>query len=365
MTQETTGDSNGLPEGVSEASNPHARRESESADPQHSAALTQRSGATTTTDDVIESDADSSPTDRQEILSEDNSTCHISVMPDEVVSMLAEINPDVIVDGTFGGGGHSRRLLDSLENSKLVILGLDRDPEVSIRYEQNPFQDDRLTVFLGSYEKTPQAMEAMGVKKIDAMVLDLGLSSDQLADRNRGFSFTHSDSALDLRFDQETGHTAAQWLAWKNEKEIADAIYQYGEERYSRRIAREVVARRRKENAVRTVSDMVDVCRRCVPRSRNHDIHPATRTFQALRIVVNDELSALERTLQSAADWFRPGGRMAIISFHSLEDRIVKQAFREDERWQPLTKKPLRPSDSEVQMNPRSRSAKMRVAQRV
>jgi len=286
-------------------------------------------------------------------------------MPDEIVTNLTEINPEVVVDGTFGAGGHSRRLLAANPQPDLVLIGLDRDPMVTHQYEQRPFDDPRMTLFVGSYEKTPQAMKAMEVDSIDAMVLDLGLSSDQLANRQRGFSFTHEESPLDLRFDQETGHTAAEWLAWSNEKEIADAIYQYGEERCSRRIAREVVARRRREDPVRTVGQMSEVCRQCVPRSRNHDIHPATRTFQALRIVVNDELGALERTLSKAADWFKPGGRFAIISFHSLEDRMVKQAFRDDERWSPLTKKPLRPTDQEVSSNPRSRSAKLRIAERI
>jgi 16S rRNA (cytosine1402-N4)-methyltransferase len=218
-----------------------------------------------------------------------------------------------------------------------------------------------LNVFLGSYEKIPKALEAMELAAADVIFLDVGLSSDQLEDNDRGFSFL-SDAPLDLRFDPESGNTAAEWLAYKRENEIADTIYQFGEERCSRRIAREIIARRRKENPVRTVNDLVDVCRRCVPKPKNHDIHPATRTFQALRIAVNDELGALERTLAAAPDWLAPGGRMIVISFHSLEDRIVKNAFRDDNRWEILTKKPLRPSDDEVRMNPRSRSAKMRVA---
>jgi 16S rRNA (cytosine1402-N4)-methyltransferase len=284
-------------------------------------------------------------------------------MPDEIVHWLSEINPRVIVDGTYGGGGHSELLLSALPAGDGVIIGLDRDPAVSERVE-NESLDPRISVFLGSYEQVPKAMAAMDVEAVDAMVLDLGLSSDQLADRDRGFSFTE-DGPLDLRFDPETGHPASDWLAWKKEQEIADAIYQFGEERFSRRIAREIIARRRKEDPVQTVDQLVDVCRRCVPRSKNHDIHPATRTFQALRIAVNDELGILTRTLSEAAKWFSPGGRLAVISFHSLEDRIVKNAFRDDECWEVLTKKPLRPSDEEVRRNPRSRSAKLRVAQRV
>ena len=285
-------------------------------------------------------------------------------MPDEIVHWLGEISPNVIVDGTYGGGGHSRLLLKQLPPEQGQIIGLDRDPAVSERVESEE-HDRRLTVFLGSYEKIPKALAAVDVPMADAVLLDLGLSSDQLADPNRGFSFTKSSAELDLRFDPESGQSAAQWLAWHKEDEIANAIYQYGEERYSRRIAREIVARRRREDGVKTVEDLVDVCRRCVPRSKNHDIHPATRTFQALRIVVNDELGALERTLQSAPDWISENGRLAIISFHSLEDRIVKNAFRDDPRWNVLTKKPLRPSEEEIQQNPRSRSAKLRVAERV
>lgn len=290
-------------------------------------------------------------------------SCHVSVMPDEVVEWLYHESRHVYVDGTYGGGGHSARLLECGSDHRQMVIGLDRDPVVSERVESQKL-DPRLSVFLGSYEQTPKAMSAMNVEKIDAMVLDLGLSSDQLADRSRGFSFTE-DGPLDLRFDPENGHPASDWLAWKREQEIADAIYQFGEERYSRRIAREIIALRRKESPIRTVNDLVNVCRRCVPRSKNHDIHPATRTFQALRIAVNDELQILSRTLAAAADWFTPTGRLAVISFHSLEDRIVKNAFRDDDRWEVLTKKPLRPSESEVRANPRSRSAKMRVAQRV
>lgn len=285
-------------------------------------------------------------------------------MPDEIVHWLGEISPNVIVDGTYGGGGHSRLLLKQLPPEQGQIIGLDRDPAVSERVESEE-HDRRLTVFLGSYEKIPKALAAVDVPMADAALLDLGLSSDQLADPNRGFSFTKTSAELDLRFDPESGQSAAQWLAWHKEDEIANAIYQYGEERYSRRIAREIVARRRREDGVKTVEDLVDVCRRCVPRSKNHDIHPATRTFQALRIVVNDELGALERTLQSAPDWISENGRLAIISFHSLEDRIVKNAFRDDPRWNVLTKKPLRPGEEEIQQNPRSRSAKLRVAERV
>ncbi len=282
-------------------------------------------------------------------------------MPGEVLKWLGEISPRVIVDGTYGGGGHSSLLLKSLPDNGCVI-GMDRDPAVSERAEVESL-DPRLHVFLGSYQQVPKALDALGLDCIDAMLLDLGLSSDQLADQQRGFSFA-ADGPLDLRFDPENGIPADLWLARHSETEIADAIYQFGEERYSRRIARMVIARARDKRPVKTVRDLVEICRQSVPRSKNHDIHPATRTFQALRIVVNDELGILERTLNCAPDWIRPGGRMAVINFHSLEDRIVKNAFREDDRWNVLTKKPIRPSEQEVASNPRSRSAKLRVAER-
>ena len=288
-------------------------------------------------------------------------SCHVSVMPDEIVDWISGCSPRVVVDGTFGGGGHSALLLDVVPLDGLVI-GLDRDPAVLARVEGEPSRE-RLSVFVGSYESTAKALKASGIDRADAMVLDLGLSSDQLADRERGFSF-QIDGPLDLRFDPETGIPASEWLARKSEKEIADAIYRFGEERFSRRIARQIIQAARDRTPVRTVNELVEICRRCVPRSKNHEIHPATRTFQALRIAVNDELGILQRSLANAPDWLNPGGRLAVISFHSLEDRIVKNAFRDDDRWNVLTKKPLRPTEEEVSENPRARSAKLRVAER-
>jgi len=298
--------------------------------------------------------------DEQEISEPQRNTIHVPVMPKEIVEWIGEVSPRVIIDGTYGGGGHTHLLLDAVGPSGQVIA-LDRDPAVTARHEAHP-SDPRITLYLGSYRKAGQALEASDLDCADAMILDLGLSSDQLADQDRGFSFTEVEAPLDLRFDPESGRSAAQWLASNREVDIADAIYRYGEERCSRRIAREIVARRRRENPVQSVGDLVEVCRRCVPRPKNHQIHPATRTFQALRIAVNDELGELEQTLKDIPNWIRPGGRIAIISFHSLEDRIVKNAFREDDRFAVLTRKPLRPSESEVRNNPRSRSAKLRVA---
>ena len=289
------------------------------------------------------------------------SSIHVSVMPAEVTEWIAACHPATVIDGTYGGGGHSRRLLQVVPTDGLVI-GIDRDPQVLSRVESED-HDERLTVFLGSYEKAERAMEHCGVKAVDALLLDLGLSSDQLADRDRGFSF-NEDGPLDLRFDPESGTPASRWLAQRTEKEIADTIYQFGEERYSRRIAKAIIERARARSPVQTVDQLVQICRRCVPRAKNHDIHPATRTFQALRIAVNDELEILTRTLAQAPNWIAPGGRIAVISFHSLEDRITKCAFRDDHRWNVLTRRPLVPTEDEVRQNPRSRSAKLRVAER-
>ena len=307
-------------------------------------------------------------------------TEHVSVMPDEIVHWIGETHPRTIVDGTYGGGGHTHLLLDVLPKAERssqqehggvsglspLIIGMDRDPAVIARDDVagGPGSDPRIELFLGSYEKSPAALEHCGRSHADGFVLDLGLSSDQLADRARGFSFTLEEAELDLRFDPESDIPAYEWLAYHSERQIADAIYQFGEERYSRRIAKMIILRAKDRSPVRTVGDLVEICRRCVPRGKNHDIHPATRTFQALRIAVNDELGILQRTLASAADWIAPGGRVAAISFHSLEDRIVKNAFRDDERWTILTKKPLRPTEQETRDNPRSRSAKLRVAER-
>ncbi len=289
-------------------------------------------------------------------------SCHVSVMPQEIIDWLSPIQPRHVVDGTLGGGGHMRLLLTSIP-SITRLIALDRDP-VPVKRVRDGGYDPRLSPYQASYENTPAAMRDCEVETIDAMVLDLGLSSDQLEDRERGFSFV-AGGPLDLRFDPTTGIPASQWLAQKTEKDIADTIYAFGEERFSRRIARRIAERRAERKPVTTVEQIVEICRQSVPRSKNHDIHPATRTMQALRIAVNDELGILERTLRVCADWFAPGGRMAIISFHSLEDRLAKNAFREDQRWNVLTKKPLRPSDEEIQTNPRSRSAKLRVAERI
>lgn len=282
-------------------------------------------------------------------------------MPAEIVHWLRPESGGVIFDGTFGAGGHSIALAERLPEGGRV-LAVDRDP-AAVAQADALIGTRPIEVYCGSYHRLDRVLRAAGVAAVDGVVLDLGLSSDQLADRDRGFSFA-ADGPLDLRFDPSSGPSASDFLASSTEQQIADTIYQFGEERYSRRIAKQIVLRRQQRQPVRKVADLVEICRRCVPRSKNHDIHPATRTFQALRIAVNEELSILQAALRLIPDLVNPGGRIAIISFHSLEDRPVKEAFRNDPRLEALTKKPIVASEAELAQNPRSRSAKMRVARR-
>ena len=287
---------------------------------------------------------------------------HVPVMLDEVVQWLAPCPGAVLVDGTLGGGGHTRALAERVgETGK--VLALDRDPAAVEAARQN-LAGLPVEVVNANYADLPEVIGQLGIEKVDGVIFDLGLSSDQLADRERGFSFD-SDGPLDLRFDPTSGQSASRLVNRMNPKHLADLIYQYGEERHSRRIARAICERRRKK-AIETARDLAELVRRCVPRSRSgRQIDPATRTFQALRIAVNEELKWLDVALGRTADCLRPGGRFAVISFHSLEDRRVKEAFRDDERYRPLTKKPIRPTEEETTRNGRARSAKLRIAERV
>lgn len=282
-------------------------------------------------------------------------------MPGEVLAQLAPQPGQLMVDGTLGGAGHARSIVERLQpNGRLIAL--DRDPG-PIAAATKSLAGLPVSIAQANFSELPAILEEIGCGKVDGILLDLGLSSDQLADEARGFSFL-SEGPLDLRFDQEEGRSAAKILEQMPEERLADLIFEFGEERYSRRIARAVVAARR-EAPIKTAKALADLVARVVPRSRDTErIHPATRTFQALRIAVNDELGSLEKALREYPDCLKPGGRLAIITFHSLEDRRVKEAFRYDPRWTPLTKKPLVPSEEEIAANPRARSAKLRVAER-
>ncbi len=268
-----------------------------------------------------------------------------------------------VVDGTLGGGGHTRLLAEAVGSGGRVIA-LDRDAAALARAERE-LAGLPVMISQSNFCELPEVLAVAGVDAVDGILLDLGLSSDQLADDERGFSFD-SEGLLDLRFDDQQGEPAWRLLQRLREENLANLIYEYGEERHSRRIAREIVARRHGD-PIRTARQLSELVRRCTPRGKGPTrdrIHPATRTFQALRIAVNDELKSLELALARLPECLREGGRLAIISFHSLEDRRVKEAFRDDDRLTVLTRKPIRPGDEEVDRNPRSRSAKLRVAAR-
>ena len=284
---------------------------------------------------------------------------HVPVMLAEIVHWLDPQPGQVLVDGTLGGGGHTRALAEQVGDRGRVIA-LDRDPAALAAAEQN-LAGLPVTLVESNFSDLPEVLKQLELSHVDGIVLDLGLSSDQLADRERGFSFD-ADGPLDLRFNTGEGAPASRMLERLSAEHLADLIYHYGEERYSRRIARAIVERRRSE-PIETSRDLAELVRRCVPRGNTRDrIDPATRTFQALRIAVNEELKSLEVVLKRIPDCLIEGGRAAIISFHSLEDRLVKDAFRDDDRYEVLTKKPIRPTDAEIAQNPRSRSAKLRVA---
>jgi 16S rRNA (cytosine1402-N4)-methyltransferase len=286
---------------------------------------------------------------------------HVPVMLDEVLAWLAPRPGQILVDGTLGGGGHTRALAEKVGPAGLVIA-LDRDPGAVLAGQQN-LASLSVRVVQANYRDLATVLAELGVEPVSGVLLDLGLSSDQLADRERGFSFD-ADGPLDLRFDPSAGETAGELVNRLREQALADLIYQYGEERLSRRIARRIVEQRQK-HPIETAKQLADLVRRAVPRSSDsRRIDPATRTFQALRIAVNDELGALDEALRTMPECLVPGGRLAVISFHSLEDRRVKEAFRNDPRFEPLTKKPLRAGPGETAQNPRSRSAKLRVAAR-
>jgi 16S rRNA (cytosine1402-N4)-methyltransferase len=287
-------------------------------------------------------------------------TIHVPVLPREVLEYLAIQPGETIVDGTLGGAGHTRMIAEAVGPTGQVI-SLDRDGQ-AIDAAAEILRGLPIKLVHANYCELRTVMKQLGIAAIDGLLLDLGLSSDQMADRSRGFSF-ESEGPLDLRFDTSEGEPAHRMLQRLREEELANVIYEFGEERYSRRIARRIVEARR-EKPIHTAAELAQLVRRCVPRSPKEKIDPATRTFQALRIAVNDELGALDRLLRDLPDCLAPGGRAVIISFHSLEDRRVKEAFRADSRYEVLTKKPIVAGEPEVSANPRSRSAKLRAARK-
>ena len=262
-----------------------------------------------------------------------------------------------LIDCTLGGGGHSGLLLQA--HPGLRVVGLDQDPSARAAAAEHlaPFAD-RLTIVATNFAAHAPAAPVLGV------LADLGVSSPQLDVAARGFSFRH-DGPLDMRMNPQAGETAAALLERLEEHELADLIYAYGEERLSRRIARRIKQDLAAQGPYSGTAALAYAVAGCYPpQARRGRIHPATRTFQALRIAVNDELGVLDRLLQQAPDWLAPGGLLAIISFHSLEDRRVKTAFLSDERLERVTRKAIQATAEEADANPRSRSARLRIARR-
>jgi 16S rRNA (cytosine1402-N4)-methyltransferase len=290
---------------------------------------------------------------------------HVPVMTAEVLHYLRPDRGGIFVDCTVGFGGHARALLEA---GATRLLGLDRDRDALAQAERTlaPWAS-RVELVHADYREIDGVLDARKIATIDGALADLGVSSMQFDAPGRGFSFQR-DEPLDMRMDQSTGETAGQLIARANERELADAIFQYGEERFSRRIARALVEAR-EDAPVDTTGRLASIVRRAIPRRGFMRIDPATRTFQALRIWVNRELEGLDRFIVALADRLRVGGRLAVITFHSLEDRIVKHTLRalerEAARVSVLTKKPVTPTDDEVERNPRARSAKLRAAEKV
>ena len=290
---------------------------------------------------------------------------HVPVMTAEILQYLRPEQGGLFIDCTVGLGGHSRALLDA---GATRMIGLDRDLDALARAGETlaPWRD-RVELVHADYRAITDVLDARQIAFVDGALADLGVSSMQFDAPGRGFSFQR-DEPLDMRMDRSQGDTAADFVARATEGELADTIFQYGEERFSRRIARALVETRR-DTPVTSTAQLAAIVRRSIPRRGYLRIDPATRTFQALRIWVNRELEGLDRFLEVAASRLRGGARLAVITFHSLEDRIVKHTLRaleqRDALVKVLTKKPLTPAEDEVQRNPRARSAKLRVAERM
>jgi 16S rRNA (cytosine1402-N4)-methyltransferase len=280
---------------------------------------------------------------------------HIPVLPQEVLEGLAIQPGGLYLDATVGGGGHSRLILQADDSVKLVAVDQDESAIAAARANLSEF-GDRITFWQGNFSNfDPQG------KQFDGILADLGVSSAQFDIPERGFSFRH-EAPLDMRMDQSQELTAADIVNHWDETDLANLIYNYGEERLSRRIARKILEQR----PFQTTTELAEAISYCVPRKYRYGrIHPATRTFQALRIAVNQELDVLETLLQKAPGWLAPGGRLVIISFHSLEDRMVKHSLKQNHSLKVITKKPITAAEEELEKNPRSRSAKLRVAEKL
>jgi 16S rRNA (cytosine1402-N4)-methyltransferase len=306
-------------------------------------------------------------------------TGHVPVLLDEVVDALQPADGERYLDGTFGGGGYTQALLDKAE---CQVIALDRDPDAIARGQALAARyASRLLLIEGRFGDMVELLQAEGVQEVDGVALDLGVSSMQFDRPERGFSFRAS-GPLDMRMEKR-GRSAADIVNQADESELADIFWRYGEERRSRRVARAIVEQR-KLKRIETTGELAEIVRRAVGVSARDESDPATRAFQALRIAVNDELGELERGLAAAEQVLAPGGRLAVVSFHSLEDRAVKEFVRARSGRTPapsrhappsgerraatlrdLTRRPVMPSEAEVAANPRARSARLRVAEKI
>ena len=300
---------------------------------------------------------------------------HISVLLHETVdAVLADRNTGIYVDATFGRGGHTRLLLSKLD-AQARVYAFDKDPQALAVAAELAQQDSRFQIIHASFADMQQALNDLGVTQVDGVMADLGVSSPQLDQAERGFSFM-KDGPLDMRMDNSQGPTAAEWLVDIEEEALANVIFQYGEERYSRRIAKAI----KQAGYIETTAQLAEIVKVAHPKWEKNK-HAATRTFQAIRIAINKELEDIENFLPQAVEVLKPEGRLAVISFHSLEDRLIKQfiqkesSLSEDSGWglpqqQQDTRRlkkisRVRASDEEVKANPRSRSAWLRVAERL
>ncbi|MCC6555272.1 MAG: 16S rRNA (cytosine(1402)-N(4))-methyltransferase RsmH [Polyangiaceae bacterium] len=286
---------------------------------------------------------------------------HVTVLGREVIQAIGPRSEGVYVDATLGAGGHAEALL---ETPGTRVIGIDRDARaLEIARARLARFGERVAYVHGRFSEIEGHLAALQIPKVDGLVADVGVSSMQLEDAGRGMSF-RADGPIDMRMDPTQGETALELIDRLDDEELADVIYRYGEERRSRRVAR-CIKQARANGELETTLDLRRAVVRAVGPARIGGVDPATRTFQALRVAVNGELDELRALLDAAARIVAPGGVIAVISFHSLEDRIVKQALRDRAVWEPLAKKPIAASDEEIAENPRARSAKLRAARRV
>ena len=299
---------------------------------------------------------------------------HNPVLLQEVLEHLGLRPGSIVMDGTVGSGGHSEAILEKIGHSGKLV-GFDQDPEAIVRCRALFQSDPRVTVVHENFRNLDRVFAGLGVVAFDAVLLDIGTSAEQLADGKRGFSF-QTEGELDMRMNTEVGLKASDLLAEMSETELADLFYHYGEERNSRRFAR-VIAERRRHLPIRTIEDLNQTLQQALPPHLRFEKgrrpswarrHPATKVFQALRIGVNDELEALKEGMTGAFQHLSMGGRLGVISFHSIEDRIVKQQFRkwnDEKRGKLIFRKPLVAKREEILDNPRSRSAKLRIIEKI